>query len=70
MLVVVGLVVAFAVVAFYARQNRLTRDCRWRADRSGNDANGHKYRCAACGAVAFSKDDTPPSTCMSRLDVV
>jgi hypothetical protein len=68
MLVIVGLVIAFVIVAMVARQTRATRHCRWRPDRSGDRAGQHKYRCAACGAETFCTTDTPPDRCLAPRD--
>lgn len=39
------------------RGTTLTRDCRWRLDRTGG---ADHYRCAACGAVC----EGPPKHCL------
>ncbi len=66
MLVVVGLVIAFIVVAIYARRNRGRRNCRWREQRSGDKGQLRKYRCAACGAEAFTATKGPPEKCFAN----
>ena len=66
MLVVVGLVIAFVLVAIYARRNRGRRNCRWREERSGNRGELRKYRCAACGAEAFTSTKGPPEKCFAN----
>ncbi len=68
--ILLGLLVAFVLVALYARRNRATRRCRWRADRSGDKGALRKYRCAACGAEAFSATGGPPRDCKSHLPKV
>ena len=65
MLVVVGLIIAFILVAIYARRNRGRRDCRWREDRSGDRGELRKYRCMACGAEAFTATPGPPRQCFA-----
>lgn len=65
MLVVLGLIIAFILVAISARRNRGRRDCRWRADRSGDRGELRKYRCAACGAEAFTATTGPPEKCLA-----
>jgi len=62
---VIGLIIAFVVVAIYARKNRATRACRWRADRTGDLGTLHKYKCMACGAETFTETDSPPTICKS-----
>ena len=61
--IVVGLLIAFVIVVLYARQTRATRRCRWRQETSGNDGPKNKYRCASCGAVAFTDHGGPPRHC-------
>ncbi len=65
--VAIGLVIAFIIVALYARRNRGTRRCRWREDRTGNRGPLRKYICAACGAEAFTAAKGPPRDCKSHL---
>jgi len=65
--IVIGLIVAFVIVAIFARRNKLTRKCRWRADRTGDRGELRKYRCAACGAEAFTATDGPPRDCKSEF---
>ncbi len=65
MLVVVGLVIAFILVAIYARSKRGRRNCRWREERSGDKGDLRKYRCAACGAAAFTAAKGPPERCFA-----
>lgn len=61
MIVVAGLIIAFVLILVFS--NRATRQCRWREDRSG-DRDGHKkFRCIACGAVAFTSTGKPPLDC-------
>lgn len=68
--IVIGLIVAFVVVALFARSNKHTRRCRWRQDRSGDRGSLRKYRCAACGAEAFTAAKGPPRDCKSDLPKV
>lgn len=61
MLIPVGLVVAFILILIFS--NRRTRQCKWRADRR-RDENGQSfYRCAVCGAEAFTSDGQAPKDC-------
>lgn len=61
MIYIIALIVAIVLVAIYARPDM--RACRWRADRS-RDRDGQSYwRCAACGAEAFT-DGKPPGDCL------
>ena len=61
MLVVVGLIVAFVLVAIYAR--RETRGCRWREYRAGGCDLRRRWHCVACGAEVFTSDAAPPKVC-------
>jgi hypothetical protein len=42
------------------RNSTLTRDCRWRLDRTGGE--GH-FRCAACGAEMDVEPGKQPRDC-------
>jgi hypothetical protein len=66
MLMVVGFIVAIILVAIYASRNRGRRNCRWRADRSGDRGTLRKYHCAACGAEAFTSTPGPPEKCFAN----
>jgi hypothetical protein len=66
--IVIGLLIAFVVVAIVARRNRATRKCRWREDRAGNRGALRKYRCAACGAEAFTSTPGAPKDCKARIN--
>lgn len=64
---IVVLVAVIITAAIYARGTRGTRSCRWRADRTGNTGSLRKYRCASCGAEAFTSSKGPPEHCKSTL---
>ncbi|PWE29268.1 hypothetical protein DDZ14_18025 [Maritimibacter sp. 55A14] len=64
MIVVAGLLIAFVLVILFS--NRATRACRWRADRRGDRPRATKYRCAACGAEAWTENGKPPRICMAH----
>ncbi len=66
MIVIAGLILAFVLIVLFS--NRATRYCRWRADRLGDGPRGRCYRCAACGAVAFTDTGKPPDWCAARPD--
>jgi len=63
--IVIGLIIAFVIVAIFARKNRGMRKCRWRADRTADFGNFHKFKCMACGAETFTETGNPPGKCMS-----
>lgn len=64
--IVLGLLVAFVMVAFFVWRNKDTRSCRWRADHTGDKDGKFKYRCMACGAEGFSDTDAPPKICVLK----
>ncbi|MBL4915661.1 hypothetical protein [Szabonella alba] len=47
------------------RGSSLTRQCRWRLDRSGG---ADHYRCAACGAETDMPAGRAPRDCLRRSD--
>jgi hypothetical protein len=61
--IILGLIIAFVIVAIVARRNRGTRQCRWRADRRDDSGALSRYRCAFCGAETFTSDGKPPKEC-------
>ena len=65
--VLLGLLVAFVVIVLIARSRAQkgvqSRACRWRADRSGDRGQLDLYRCAACGAEAYTATGGPPELC-------
>ena len=61
--ILLGLLVVFVILVLFARTRAKTRACRWRADRTGDRGNLSKFRCAACGAEAFTATGAPPEIC-------
>jgi hypothetical protein len=61
MLVIVGLFVAFVLVAIFARRG--VRGCRWRMDRTREREGMQYFRCAACGAEALVPKGKSPQDC-------
>jgi hypothetical protein len=59
MLVVIGLIVAFVLVAVFS--NRRTRLCRWRERRGPDDST---WTCVHCGATARGRRGEPPTLCL------
>jgi hypothetical protein len=59
MLIVVGLVVAFALIAWYRWRYPGTRQCRWRADLEAG-----LWHCTYCGARAPHDPAGPPRACL------
>lgn len=64
MIVIVGLIAAFILIVIFS--NPRMRACRWRADRQGSTEGRTRFRCAACGAVAFTSTGKPPKDCRAR----
>lgn len=58
MFVVIGLIVAFVLIAVFS--NRATRYCRWRERRSDGDST---WTCIYCGATLRGARGQPPSDC-------
>ncbi|WGW03906.1 hypothetical protein [Tropicibacter oceani] len=63
MFIVVGLIIAFVLVAVFS--NRATRQCRWREYKSGADSHWH---CVHCGAETTGAQGTPPKRCLRPDD--
>jgi hypothetical protein len=59
MLVVVGLIIAFVLIAVFS--NRDTRYCPWR-ERRGRD--GSQWACIHCGATVAGEQGKPPLRCL------
>jgi hypothetical protein len=60
--IVIGLIVAFVLVALLS--NRKTRHCRWRADRSQDTAESSYFRCMHCGAETRTEGARVPKLCL------
>jgi hypothetical protein len=61
MVVVVGLIIAFVLVAIFARRGM--RMCRWRMDKTQDRDGLRFYRCAACGAEVLVAPGKMPQDC-------
>lgn len=56
------LLVGTLAYMWFARRNAtLTRQCRWRLDRTAGPTT---WRCAACGAETTAKAGTSPRDCL------
>ncbi|MDA3858256.1 MAG: hypothetical protein PF480_08485 [Roseovarius sp.] len=64
MIVVVGLIIAFALVLILS--NRRTRSCRWRADRRQDREGESCFNCMTCGAQVFTSTGKPPLDCVAN----
>lgn len=62
--ILIGLILAFVVMALLSRRG--TRGCRWRMDRSRNQDGQTFYKCMACGAEQFTEDAAPPLSCLKQ----
>lgn len=61
MFIPIGLIVAFILIAVFAR--REMRLCRWRMDRTQDRDGMQFYRCAACGAEVLVPQGKTPQDC-------
>jgi hypothetical protein len=61
MLIPLGLVIAFVLIAIFARRGM--RSCRWRMDRTGDQGGMSCFRCAACGAEVLVPRGQTPQDC-------
>ena len=55
-LIILLLIAVFAYMAYARRGSTLTRECRWRQDRS---IGPQHWRCASCGAQCESPKASP-----------
>ena len=62
MVVVAGLIIAFILVAVFARRGM--RMCRWRMDRTQDRDGMQFFRCAACGAEVLVPQGKMPQDCL------
>jgi hypothetical protein len=60
-IVVVGLVLAFVLIAVFS--NRATRGCRWRE--YPGEGGESRWVCAACGAEAVGPRGRAPRRCLA-----
>ena len=63
MQILIGLILAFVLVAIFS--NRATRHCRWREYR---DSAGSDWTCIHCGARTRGPQGQPPATCLREAD--
>jgi hypothetical protein len=61
MLIPIGLILAFALIAIFARRGM--RSCRWRMDRARDEGGLSYFRCAACGAEVLVPQGQTPQDC-------
>ncbi|MFZ5964013.1 hypothetical protein ACOXXX_13770 [Thalassococcus sp. BH17M4-6] len=59
MLVILGLIIAFVLIAVFS--NRATRQCRWREYPRGETAT---WVCVQCGEQIEGKRGKAPQTCL------
>ncbi|MHA7875921.1 hypothetical protein [Roseivivax sp.] len=64
MVIVVGLILAFVLIAIFA--NRETRSCRWREYRQSEGES--LWRCVQCGAATEGQSGKPPQICLKSDD--
>ncbi|MEE4347633.1 MAG: hypothetical protein V2I53_12620 [Paracoccaceae bacterium] len=61
MLIPIGLIIAFVLIAIFARRGM--RLCRWRMDRTRDQDGLQFFRCAACGAEVLVPMGKTPQDC-------
>jgi hypothetical protein len=61
MLIPIGLVLAFVLIAIFARRGMQL--CRWRMDRTRDQGGLQFFRCAACGAEVLVPMGKTPQDC-------
>jgi hypothetical protein len=66
-LILITFIIVFLIVAYFTRRGTDTRACRWRKNASRDKGNLHYYRCAACGAEAYTATQGPPQDCKSKV---
>ena len=62
-MILVILLIAFVLVAWYAWRHPGTRQCRWRASLGAG-----KWYCTYCGAETGYDPDGPPRTCLRNTE--
>jgi len=61
--ILLGLLIAFVVVAIFAKRMKGVRQCRWRRDATGDKGSLQRYTCVACGVEAFTATGKAPDQC-------
>ncbi|RVV96644.1 hypothetical protein EKE94_17335 [Mesobaculum littorinae] len=64
MLAVFGIIAVFVVMYLLQRNSSLTRECRWREDRSRGGEGQVHWSCVACGAETDLPTGTAPNDCL------
>ncbi|SFS97987.1 hypothetical protein SAMN04488040_2579 [Sulfitobacter marinus] len=66
-LILIAIIIVFLIVAYFTRRGADTRACRWRKNASRDKGSLHYYRCAACGAEAYTATKDTPKDCKSKV---
>ncbi|MFT6090507.1 hypothetical protein [Sulfitobacter sp.] len=66
-LILITFIVVFLAVAYFTRRGKDTRACRWRKNTTRDKGSLHYYRCAACGAEAYTATNGTPQDCKSKV---
>lgn len=61
---ILGLIAFFVLSWWWHRSRTLTRDCRWREDRTRAHDGGHFFHCVACGAETHLPNGAEPRDCL------
>ncbi|WP_128253444.1 hypothetical protein [Falsirhodobacter deserti] len=65
-LLILGLIAFFVLSWLWHRSRTLTRDCRWREDRSRAPEGRSFFRCASCGAETDLPRGKQPKHCLRQ----
>lgn len=58
-----AILIAVGLLLFVIRFRKGGAACRWKADADGDKGSLRKFRCATCGAEAFTATKGLPSRC-------
>lgn len=67
-LVLLGLIAVFVFAWFARRHSTLSRNCRWREDRSQAVDGAQVFRCAFCGAQCTLPAGQVPRRCLRKFE--
>jgi hypothetical protein len=63
-ILILGLIAFFVLSWWWHRSRTLTRDCKWREDRSRAAAGQSFFHCVACGAETELPQGEQPRHCL------
>lgn len=65
-ILILGLIAFFVLSWWWHRSRTLTRDCRWREDRSQASEGRSFFRCVACRAETDLPEGEQPRHCLRQ----